>query len=59
MLHDNVLTDMRKQVGVVPKLNLAVMCDFQKCGILTSVDSDKPAQSLFKLRNSNYVRSVA
>ena len=27
-------------------------CDFKKCGILTSVDSDKPVQSPVKLRNS-------
>ena len=26
-------------------------CDFQQCGILTSVDSDKPVQPPFKLRN--------
>ena len=23
-------------------------CDFQQCGILTSVDADEPMQSLFK-----------
>ena len=28
-------------------------------GILTSVDSDEPAQPPFKLRNSNDVQSVA
>ena len=27
-------------------------CDFQQCGILTSVDSDEPMQPPFKLRNS-------
>ena len=27
-------------------------CDFQQCGILTSVDSDESVQSPFKLRNS-------
>ena len=27
--------------------------DFQQCGILISVDSDKPVQPPFKLRNSN------
>ena len=26
-------------------------CDFQQCGILTSVDSDEPLQPSFKLRN--------
>ena len=30
----------------------AVTCDFQQGGILTSVDSDKPVQPPFKLRNS-------
>ena len=30
----------------------AVTCDFQQCDILTSVDSDEPVQSPFKLRNS-------
>ena len=28
-------------------------CDFQQCGILTSVDSDESLQPPFKLRNSN------
>ena len=27
-------------------------CDFQQCGIFTSVDSDEPMQPHFKLRNS-------
>ena len=26
-------------------------CDFQQCGISTSVDSDEPVQHPFKLRN--------
>ena len=30
---------------------LAATCDFQQCGILTSVDSDEPLQPTFKLRN--------
>ena len=34
-------------------LNLAVTCDFQQCGILTSVDSDESVQPPIKLRNSN------
>ena len=34
-------------------------CDFQQCGILTSVDSDEPVQPPFKLRTPNDVRSVA
>ena len=39
----------------------AMTCDFQQCGILTSVDLDEPVQPPFKLRNSkiNDVRSVA
>ena len=28
------------------------ICDFQRCGILTSVDSDEPVQSPFRLRIS-------
>ena len=32
--------------------NVDDKCDFQQCGILTSVDSDKPVQPPFKLRNS-------
>ena len=31
---------------------IAAICDFQQCGILTSVDSDKSVQPTFKLRNS-------
>ena len=37
----------------------AVKCDFKQCGILTSVDSDEPVQSTFKLRTPNGVQSVA
>ena len=32
--------------------NWAEACDFQQCGILTSVDSDKPVQPSFKFINS-------
>ena len=32
--------------------NRAVTRDFQQCGILIRVDSDKPVQPPFKLRNS-------
>ena len=32
----------------------AVTCDFQQCGILTSVNSDEPLQPHFKLRNSKW-----
>ena len=34
--------------------NWATTCDFQQCGILTSVDSDKPVQPSFKVRNSKW-----
>ena len=30
----------------------AATCDLKQCGILTSVDSDEPVLSHFKLRNS-------
>ena len=32
--------------------NWAATCDFQQCGILTSLDLDRPVQPPFKLRNS-------
>ena len=32
----------------------AAWCDFQQCGILTSVDSDEPVQPPFKLRGSKW-----
>ena len=38
----------------------AMTCDFQQCGIFTSVDSDEPVLSPFKLRNFKWcsVRSL-
>ena len=33
---------------------ITVTCDYQQCGILTSVDSDEPLQPPFKLRNSKW-----
>ena len=33
-------------------------CDFQQCGILTSVDSDEPLQPPSKLRNSKWCLAV-
>ena len=36
------------------KYNWAVTCDFQQCGILTSVDSYEPVQPTFNLRNSKW-----
>ena len=32
----------------------AVTCHFQQCGVLTSVDSDKPLQPIFKLRHTKW-----
>ena len=37
----------------------AVACDFQKCGVLTGVESDKPVQPLLSLETPNDVQSVA
>ena len=37
----------------------AMTCDFQQCGILTSVDSDKPVQPLLVLETPNDIQSVA
>ena len=36
----------------VNKEKRVITCDFQQCGILTSVDSDEPVQPPFKFRNS-------
>ena len=41
------------------QMKRAVTCDFQQCGVLTSVDSDEPVQPSLKLRNSKCVQSVA
>ena len=38
---------------------LATTCDFQQCGILTSVDSDEPCSLLLSLETPNGVQSVA
>ena len=43
-----------RPVGIRTNAIWAVACDFQQCGILTSVDSDKPVQPTFKLRNSKW-----
>ena len=43
-----------RPVGIRTNAIWAVTCDFQQCGILTSVDSDKPVQPTFKLRNSKW-----
>ena len=34
-------------------------CDFQQCGILTSVDTDQPVQPPFSLETPNAVPSEA
>ena len=34
-------------------------CDFQQCGILTSVDSDKPVKPPLSLETPNDARSAA
>ena len=36
----------------------AVTCDFQQCGILTSVDSDQHVQPPFSLETPNDAQSV-
>ena len=50
------LAKIRNQYNQVPHLTRdtiwAVTCDFQQCGILTSVDSDEPVQPPLRLRNS-------
>ena len=40
--------------GTLSETILAATCDFQQCGILTSVDSDEPVQPSFKLKNSKW-----
>ena len=39
--------------------NWAMTCDFQQCGILTSVDSDKHVQPRLSLDTPNDIQSVA
>ena len=41
------------------KTKRAVKCYFQKCGILTSVDSDEPVQPTLSLETPNDFKSVA
>ena len=36
----------------------AATCDFQQCGILTSVDSDEPVQPPLELRISKYDQEI-
>ena len=42
----------------IPMYIRAVTCDFQQCGILTSLDSDEPVQPPIKLRTSNDAQLV-
>ena len=60
MLRLNYVTLM-KSLKVMPIISVAIIvitwaaaCDFQQCGILTSVDSDQPAQPPFRRRNSKW-----
>ena len=39
--------------------NIRPKCEFQQCGIITSVDSDEPMQPLLSLETPNDVQSVA
>ena len=39
-------------IAAAGDIKCAVTCDFQQCGIFTSVDSDERVQPPFKLRNS-------
>ena len=43
-----------KRKKLAEEYNWAATCDFQQCGILTSVDSDEPVKPHFKLRNSKF-----
>ena len=43
-----------KLKGMKCRTILAVACDFQQCGILTSVDSYEPVQPPVKLRISKW-----
>ena len=40
------------KVEISLEASLDMICDFQQCGILTSIDSDEPVPLPFKLRNS-------
>ena len=46
--------DLSPRRSIISKLIWAATCDFQQCGILTSVDSDEPVQPPFKLRISKW-----
>ena len=44
----------RTLLSTLLKCMWAMTCDFQQCGILTSVDSDEPVQHPFKLGTSEW-----
>ena len=50
LIEHTILFD--RQTKIITSDNWAATCDFQQCGILTSVDSEEPLQPHFKLRNS-------
>ena len=50
--HDSLLFDSTIPYWCRINTKWAATCDFQQCGILTSVDPDQPVQSPFKLRHS-------
>ena len=52
-----IVSERRKYENTGRENNWATICDCQKCGILTSVDSDEPVQPPFKLRNSKLLYS--
>ena len=49
----HIYIKMQKRLFSCSFINFTT-CDLQQCGILTSVDSDKPVQPPFKLRNSKW-----
>ena len=49
-----VIAIARKELKRYALYKLAVTCDLQQCGILTSVDSDEPVQPHFRLRNTKW-----
>ena len=53
----NAISWPLKELWIAIRENIsiwALTCDFQQCGILTSVDSNKHVQPSFKLRNSKW-----
>ena len=50
-----VYMDCRTSIVIIK----AVTCDFQQCGIFTSLDSEEPVQPPISLETPNDVQSVA